>query len=401
VLRAALPMPVRPPRQRERTDAARLGCAPRWVAVATVSLICGTAMSGRAAGGAATDAYDGIREGEPVDLHALLDVYAQRDLAGDPPRYRAFDVSTGLALNFARLRVAHAPDPIGLRVDAGIGDTPRAYFRSDPASVSNPGVARALSYFEQAFATATMPAGRGVAIDVGKFGTPVGFEDNESPPNWNYSRSLLFALAEPTYHMGVRATYPATTTFAFSVFWLNGWNVNVIDGNGMRSFAVAVTAKPEDELELVFVYAGGLERAPTQLGNPTLSFRNVVDGYVEYDPTDALKLTATADYGIDAASGGVRYWGIGGYVQYWPLSSVGGTLRGEYFDDPDGFTTGTPQQIDEGTATLEAKTRVGDASVIGRLEYRRDQSDRAVFPVRDALPTLHQNTLTLGVTATF
>jgi hypothetical protein len=99
--------------------------------------------------------------------------------------------------------------------------------------------------------------------DVGKFGTPVGFEDNESPPNWNYSRGLLFTLAEPSYHTGVRATYPATAGLAFSVFWLNGWNTNVIDGNEMRSFAAAATLKPRDDIELVLVHAGALP-APRQ-----------------------------------------------------------------------------------------------------------------------------------------
>jgi hypothetical protein len=388
--------------RRSRRAAFRLNRAARALLGSTaVSLVCTAAASAHAGGGAATDAYDGIREGEPIDLHALLDLYVQQALAGEPPRYRAFDVNTGLSLNFVRATIAHAPDPIGFRVDVGAGDTPDAYLRSDPASISNPDVARAFSYFEQAFVTARVPVGSDLSIDMGKFGTPVGFEDNESPSNWNYSRSLLFTLAEPTYHMGARVTYPASAVIAFSIFWLNGWNTNVIDGNGMRSFAGAATVKPADDVELVFVYAGGLERAPTQLANPTLAFRNEFDGYLEYDPTDALKLAATADYGIEASAGGVSYWGVGGYVQYGPLPWLGGALRGEYFDDPDGFTTGTAQRLDEATATLQTTTRVGEASVIGRVEFRRDQSDRAVFPVRDELPSLHQNTLTLGMMATF
>jgi hypothetical protein len=99
--------------------------------------------------------------------------------------------------------------------------------------------------------------------------------------------------------------------------------------------------------------------------------------------------------------GGVSYWGVGGYVQCWPLRWLGGSLRGEYFDDPDGFMTGTPQRIDEGTATLEARTRIGDASFIGRIEYCHDRSDHAVFPVHDAASSPRQNTLTLGTMATF
>jgi hypothetical protein len=390
------------PGRRSRRAALRLNRVARaFLGSIAVSLVCTAVARAHAGGGAATDAYDGIRDGGPIDLHALLDLYVQQALAGEPPRYRAFDVNTGLSLNFVRATLAHAPDPIGFRIDVGAGDTPDAYFRSDPASLSNPDVARAFSYFEQAFVTARVPVGSGLSIDMGKFGTPVGLEDNESPPNWNYSRSLLFTLAEPTYHMGARATYPVSAALAFSIFWLNGWNTNAIDGNGMRSFAGAATVKPTDHLELALVYAGGLERAPTQLGNPTLGFRNEFDGYLQYDLTDALKFAATADYGVEASGGGVSYWGVGGYVQYGPLPWLGGALRGEYFDDPDGFTTGTPQRLDEATFTLQTTTRVGEASVIGRVEFRRDQSDRAVFPVRDEPPSPHQNTLTLGTTATF
>ena len=89
-----------------------------------------------------------------------------------------------------------------------------------PAATAHPGLSRALSYLEQAFVTAAIPAGRGVSIDVGKFGTPVGLEDNETPSNWNYSRSLLFTVGEPTYHTGVRATAYATDELAISAFWL-------------------------------------------------------------------------------------------------------------------------------------------------------------------------------------
>jgi len=44
-------------------------------------------------------------------------------------------------------------------------------------------------------------------LDFGKYVTQMGAEVIESKDNWNYTRSLLFTLAEPAYHSGARLTY--------------------------------------------------------------------------------------------------------------------------------------------------------------------------------------------------
>ena len=51
------------------------------------------------------------------------------------------------------------------------------------------------------------PIGTGLQFDFGKFVSPLGNEVIETKDNWNYSRSLLFTLAVPYYHMGMRAIY--------------------------------------------------------------------------------------------------------------------------------------------------------------------------------------------------
>jgi hypothetical protein len=381
----------------------RLSRGPaRFVGVAVACALGAAAKNARAGGGAATDAYDGIDEERPLDVHGLLDLYLQDAPAGSPVQFRAFDVNAGSpSLNFLRATLAHHPDPIGFRVDAGVGDTPNAFLRSDAAASSYPHAARWASYLEQAFVTAVLPLGQGLAIDAGKFDTPVGFEENVSPPNLNYSRSLLFTLAEPTYHTGVRATYPVAESFGVSAFWINGWNSNILGGDGMRSFAAAISAKPDDEVDVAVVYIGGLERAPTQLENPVLALRNEIAGHVEYAPDDAMKVAVAADYGIDGADGGVSYWGVAGYARYYFEPWFSGTLRGEYYSDPEGFTSGFAQRLVEGTATLEAKGRLAGIEVIGRLEFRRDQSDVAVFRMPYGPPSSRQNTLTMGLMASF
>jgi hypothetical protein len=145
----------------------------------------------------------------------------------------------------------------------------------------------------------------------------------------------------------------------------------------------------------------GPERAPTRLADPALAFRDELDAYVQYAPVDAMRFAVTADYGVDGAEGGVRYWGVAAYAHYRFKPWLSGTLRGEYYADPDGFTSGTAQRIVEGTATLEARGRVEQVEVLGRLEVRRDQSDMAVFRDLGGPPSRSQNTLTVGLMAWF
>jgi hypothetical protein len=356
-----------------------------------------------AGGGAATDAYDGIRRGAIVDVHGALDFYLQHDFDRPPSGrvgLRAFDERTDVSsLALARLTLAHRPSPFGFRVDATVGDLANGYLDADPGAAANPGLARGFSYIEQAFASVDIPIGRGLALDVGKFGTPVGYEENEPAANWNDSRSLLFTYGEPTYHTGARLTYAIHARLAFSVFWLNGWNSNFV-GNGLRAFAGAASMKPAEAIELVFVYMGGSERAPSNLASSATSFRSEFDAYTIYSLSNDVTLVGTADYGHDAAQGGVDWWGVAGYVRYRVRPWLAVAVRGEHYADPNGFTTATPQRLASAVATVEGRTTVGSVSLRARLEGRRDRSDTPVFDAAPH-PRTVQDSITISVGLAF
>jgi hypothetical protein len=370
-----------------------------------LSAVVSTPRFAWAGGGAATDAYEGIGD-ETLELHGLLDLYAQHDFqqpASGQVLYREFDFATGPSVGLARLTLAHQPDPLGFRLDVGFGDVPNAYMQSDPAATQYPAYARGMSYLLQAFVTVRPPPVPQLAVDVGKFSTPVGFEDNESITNWNYSRSLLFTLAEPTYQTGLRATYGRSEGFAVSAFWLNGWNANFIDGDQMRSFAAAAkwSGKGKDSTEVALVYLAGPERAPTQLANPTESFRQELDGYVSTSIWDRVDVAATGDYGRDLRNGGVSWWGVSGYLRYRFTPWLALPVRGEYLSDADGFLTGTRQRLWGVTGGLQVQGTVGPFHLVGWLEYRHDHSDEAVFPSGATQLVFHQDTVTLAGAAAF
>jgi hypothetical protein len=357
----------------------------------------------RAGGGAATDAYEDIRDDVPVDTHLLADLYLQHIVEGadrGTALYRPFELRNDVpSVSLLRLTLAHHPDTVGFRLDAGVGDTADAYRDSDPASTRYPTSSRWLSFVQQAFVTVVVPAGRGVAIDVGKFGTPVGLEDNETRKNWNYSRGLLFTLAEPTYHTGIRATAAVTDQLALSAFWLNGWNTNLLAGSGMRSGAVAASWRGPGDWDASIVYAAGLERPQSRLWEEALGFRHELDLSVVHTLTPQLSLAATLDYGIDDAQRGGSWWGIGGYARWRPLEWFALNARGEHFADRDGFMTGVAQRLVEATLTLEVTKHVGRVTLVGRAEVRRDQSNDRVFRAADGQGLTHQDTVTVGLAA--
>ena len=67
--------------------------------------------------------------------------------------------------------------------------------------------------------------------------------------------------------------------------------------------------------------------------------------------------------------------------------------RYEYFDDRDGFNTGTAQHFNEFTETFE---RIVAKHLITRWEYRRDMSNRATSSPREAGSPITRTPLPAG-----
>src|SRR5207253_4743058 len=126
---------------------------------------------------------------------------------------------------------------LGFRTDLAIGPA------TEIVHASEPGGTDVFKHLQQAYLSYLAPAGKGLQIDVGKFVTQHGAEVIETKDNWNYSRSLLFALAIPYYHMGVRASYTFNDTFTLMGDVVTGWN-DVVDNNGRRTYGIQATTKP-------------------------------------------------------------------------------------------------------------------------------------------------------------
>lgn len=232
-----------------------------------------------------------------------------------------------------------------------------------------------LKYVEQAYGSYLLPIGKGLQVDAGKYVTQHGAEVIEAKDNWNYSRSLLFALAIPYYHTGIRATYNINDKLSLMGHVVEGWNA-VSNHNGFRTVGAQAIIKPNSMVTLVENYMTG----PEQLHNTT-DRRHLFDSLATITATKMVSLMGNYDYGKDSVAGVPVSWkGVAGYLKVQATSRFAIIPRVEWFTDPDGFMTGTKQTLKEGTITGEFSLAKG---LLSRVEYRRDVSDAAPFAKGD------------------
>jgi len=303
---------------------------------------------------------------------------------------RTFDVQhNSFSLNLAELSLEKKPTTDsrgGFRLDLDYGPTQDIVNSSEP---SGPHVFRNIG---QAYLSYQADVGKGLQIDFGKFVTPLGFEVIKTKNNWNYSRSLLFSMAIPFYHMGVRATYNVNDKIALAGYVVNGWN-NSVATIDKKTVIGQVIVKPTSALAVTETYIGG-----PQVPNTT-EWRHVSDTVATYNITPKISLAGNYDYGQDKESGAkVRWQGVAGDAKFQANDWFALAPRWEYYDDEHGFTSGAAQKIKEFTITGELKHKDG---VIARLEYRHDYSDIPFFVKNTSTFKDHQDTFTVGLIYAF
>jgi hypothetical protein len=273
---------------------------------------------------------------------------------------------------------------LGFRVDLDAGPT------AELVNAFEPGGLEFLKNIQQAYGSYLF--GKKVQLDVGKFVTPAGAEVIETRDNWNYSRSLLFALAIPYYHAGLRATVPFNDKVSVTAMLVNGWN-DVVDNNSGKTWGLSATLKPNAKLTVVQNLMGGPEQK-----DDTRDKRFLSDTVVTLTATDKLSLMANYDYATDSVGGlGVQWQGVALYTRLQATPAWALTPRFEWFDDRDGFATGTAQKVKEITLTSEQKL---GGKLLTRIEYRRDFSDQPYFS-KAGVPKKSQDNLTVGLVYAF
>lgn len=338
----------------------------------------------------------------PMDISGMIDGYYSYNV-NQPAAvnngqvndlYNFNDKTDQFNLSAAKFSLNHDPDPVGAHVDFIYGRTNDLI----NAAATNSSSADQLNYIEQAFLSLKPPKAKGFELDFGKFVTSAGAEVIESKDNWNYSRSLLFVNAIPYWHFGARTSMPVskTETIGFQLF--NGWNnVSKNQGGVSGAFTSAYT-KPKFAWNLNYLV--GPENNNTSYG-----IRNLIDTTLLLTPPGKINAYINFDYGANKdaleAQGDnkTNSWeGVAFALHDQANAKSAVSFRGEYFNDQDGFQTGTKQHIEEFTVTYEYKWVEG---LLARFEYRGDFSNESVFHKDTADMVDQQSTLTFALVAFF
>jgi hypothetical protein len=217
-------------------------------------------------------------------------------------------------------------------------------------------------------------AGGGWTIQAGKLLTLAGAEVINPTLNTNVSRSLLFN-AEPFTHTGLRATYAASDQFSVIFGVNNGWN-QTSDLNSQKTAEVGLAFTPSKAFSLLAQGYFGSE----PVGGGLNGEKTLIDLVATFNVSDAVSFVVNYDWGkqdnVLAGGSDAKWNGLAGYFNYAINSAWRLSLRAEYFDDKDGFTTGAVQKVKEVTATFGyAPSKNFEL----RLEGRMDKSDQKFF----------------------
>ena len=319
-------------------------------------------------------------ESASVQFHGFVDVFYGLN-TNRPFDGTSFVPGTGTTarranefnLNAAAVDVSLQPRPVGFHLTLAVGSGPDVVHASEPAgSAIGPDVWR---FVYQASVSYTVPIGSGLVVEAGIYPSHIGFESFFSKDNWTYTRGWMGEFS-PYYQAGVKASYAFDAHWSAQLHFLNGWQTI---GDNNRANAVGTQlAWNSDAASFAFNTFAGPE-----LPGDDSHWRLFGDLTALMKVTRRLSLGATADVGWQDRPQGAAIWHAAAVLARLAFSDrLAVAARAEYYDDVDGFFSGAPQVLREGTATLELRPA---EHLIVKLEVRQDFAGARVFSAeRDA-----------------
>ena len=367
----------------------------RGVTIAALTALLAGPVVGRAQGAADTTVK--VAFGGFVDSYFAYDFNRPRTL--DRPfttqaaRHDEFNV------NLAFLEAVLSGPRVRGRFAAQFGTSVQANYAAEPrlGTLSGPDVSRFIQE-----ATAGYQVAPTLWIDGGIFFSPFGSESWISRDNWTYTRSFI-ADQSPYYEAGVKATWQATPTLAAQLHVINGWQ-NVSETNSDKALGARVDYTPKSGIDFAYDAFVGNEQPdslPSQL-------RVWQEGIVQLQPTAALQLRATYDYGTQrraTAVGGSAAWnGWAVIARYQPTAAVAVAVRGESYSDPEQVIVATGKPFGLRVAGGSLNVDVAPAKrLLWRTELRalRDRDPLFVDERTTPTPTRRDTFVVSSVALTF
>jgi len=238
-----------------------------------------------------------------------------------------------------------------------------------------------------------------VTVIGGKYVTLAGAEVINPTQDTNFSRSILFGYAIPFTHTGVRGTYAVNDKLSLILGLNNGWD-QLKDANSSKTVEVGASLAPLKNLAITAQGYFGREPVTAPFPNPQQGLRSLVDMLVTYAATDKLTLILNPDWGAQKNATGftttgnntAKWYGVAAYGVYQFTDQWRGTLRGEYFNDKDGYRTGVKQAWKEVTLTL-AYLPTKNIELRGELRLDRSNAPGGAFVKTDGNTSNNQGSV--------
>lgn len=304
---------------------------------------------------------------------------------------RAFDVTpNGFTLQQAAVTLAYQPQGFGgllnliggsdARFLAPYGFQPTTEFNSQTIAVD----------FTQAF---LQYAKTPMTLMVGRFLSTNGNETLNPTLDTNFSRSILYYMTPYTF-TGIRVLYNPCDKFGI-IAGVNNGPDNIRDRSRRKTVELGFNYNPNPIFSFVAIGYNGQERATPSTDFGPLGVRTLIDLVGTINATEKLSFIANYDYAWqtkaslpDGSLGRAIWQGIAGYVNYKFTDIWSTSLRGEIFEDANGFRTGVRQNWREVTLTL-GYTPI--KNLVFHVEARRDFSNVNSFTNFTGIPRSNNN----------
>lgn len=208
----------------------------------------------------------------------------------------------------------------------------------------------------QAYAELNLPFGNGVAVKIGHFYTPIGYEVVTAPDNFFITKPYTMQYGEPFTHTGVLATYafnPNWTVMGGAVTGSNsgGWDGNFDRDLGNWSWLGGVTWTSDDAGTSLAITSTAGERSES--ADDTWAMYSIVG---KHNITDKLHYIIQHDHGFanniwtangaainpDSPGQDAEWYGINQYLIYDVTDKLSAGLRAEWFRDHNGIRVWGP-----------------------------------------------------------
>lgn len=215
------------------------------------------------------------------------------------------------------------------------------------------------------------PAGNGVTIQGGIFGSLIGYDGLYAKDNLNYTRPWG-ADFTPYLMLGVNASYPFSDNLTGTFFVVNGY-WHLASANNVPSFGGQVAYKPAPEITIKETVLAGAHQSNTSPG----LWRFLADTIVERR-TDRVIIAGEYHFSTERVDETPRFraWWMAAQLPIrWNIHEAWSiAFRPELAWDSHGRWTLAEQTVKALTSTLEYRAPYKWAAAILRLEHRIDDS---------------------------